>query len=184
MERFRKIKGELLREDHALIGRLLGLPHRVLKHHHLDGLAQVVLHDLAHKNSFNLSKATYFVDNPDFDHVAGVAGFHRDESPDVDDVWEDPETFVKTMEKSDYHTNVKKVLKNSLKKRDVDLSDHDEVHQLGRDLGMKNPQALSWEMKHGNHGVLVFETDDDKEMSSWQTGLLHSFVALLGMCAI
>ena len=43
-------------------------------------MSEFVLHDICNPNCFNLQKAAFLVDNPDFDCLKGVAGFSADEA--------------------------------------------------------------------------------------------------------
>ncbi len=77
-----KSGGDLLRQ-------VTQIPTRILKNHDLHGLSSLLLHHLSSDECFNLSKAAYFVDNPDFDQLVGVAGFARDEAAQCD-IWDQP----------------------------------------------------------------------------------------------
>lgn len=55
------------------------LPHKMLSVHGLSNATEFVLHELCQSSCFNLKKAAYFVDNPDFDRLQGVAGFNKEE---------------------------------------------------------------------------------------------------------
>ena len=173
-----------LGDDHRLASYLSGLLRKILHHHDVDGLSQIVLHELGHENSFGLKRATYLVDNPDFDHLVGVAGFCNKECcHHKKNMWESPETFVCDMKDAEYNNSVKNFLKYSLRKKDVNLNDSQEVKDLGKDLGLETPKILSWKMRHGNHGLLLFDKGE-KDHSRWKSDFLHNIVALLSFCGI
>ena len=57
------------------------LPQKILSLHGRADLAEFVLRDLCHERCFNLKKAAFFIDNPDFNHLKGIAGFCHEENP-------------------------------------------------------------------------------------------------------
>ncbi len=172
----------VLHNEKLMMEQLVALPQRILKHHEIDNLADIVLHSLSHNHCFGLKRATYLMDNPDFDHLKGVSSFTKEEcSLHKDDVWQSPESFNQDMLSAEYHNKIRGYLKNSLKKKDIDLHNAQDIKDLGHDLGMENPSFHCWHMKHGNHGLLIFEKE--KQLDLWQNYLLNNFSALLSMCA-
>jgi hypothetical protein len=167
--------------DRGLIDVVTGLPHKILRYHTLDGLAQMVLHDLGHEDGFGFNRATYLIDNPDFDHLVGVAGFDRTEcSLHKKNIWEHPECFCSDMQAADFHNTVRQKVNASFARQDIDLNDAEDVKALGFELGIKDPYYFSWNMKHGNHGLFIFEKND--AICLWRQGLLKNISALLSMC--
>ncbi|MFH1643916.1 MAG: hypothetical protein ABIA74_01955 [bacterium] len=175
---------ETFEQQQSIIRYLSALPHKILQFHDLDGLAQMILHELAHKPAFNLKRATYLVDNPDFDHLIGVAGFEEQECHlHKVDLWQSPDLFSNDMQEANFHNDIKKFLKNSLKKNDINLNNSQEVSGLGHFLGMKEPDYFSWNMKHGNHGILLFDKGEH-DLPEWKRELLMNAAALLSLCSI
>ncbi|MDQ5940355.1 MAG: hypothetical protein QG632_81 [Candidatus Dependentiae bacterium] len=169
--------------ERGLIDTVTGLPHKILRYHSLDGLSQMVLHELGHDTGFGFDRATYLIDNPDFDHLLGVAGFDRQEcSMHKKNIWEHPEGFCKDMESAAFNKNVRKILNSSVARKEVNLNDAHDVKALGFELGIKNPQFFAWDMKHGNHGVFIYEKNDS--ICLWRHGLLKNMSSLLGMCGL
>jgi len=167
-----------------LASNLSCLLHKVLNFHEVDGLSQMVLHELGHEDQFNFNKATYLVDNPDFNHLLGVAGYSNDECHyHQDDLWQDPYSFIKDMESAKYHNEVKNYLNDSLRRKDINLNNSKEVKELGAFLGLKKPEYFSWNSKNGNHGILLFEPQE-QEQSTWRVSFLHNIAALLSFCGI
>ena len=170
-------------QDH--VSSLLGLPQKIMRHHELPGIAQLVLHEFGHGHLFQLKKAIYLADNPDFNHLVGVAGFSEDECHLHDeDVWGNPSKAIEVLDSSSYNKEVKNFLKNSLKARGIDFHDKAEIEKFGHDLGMQQPQFLAWDMKHGNHGLLVFEYQTPSTIDVIKHKLLTHAVSLLGFCPI
>ncbi|MFC1894641.1 hypothetical protein ACFLYH_01690 [Candidatus Dependentiae bacterium] len=173
-----------LSDDHRLMDHLSGLLGKVLSNHDVDGLPDMVLHELGHDNCFSLKKATYLIDNPDFDHLLGVAGYNCNEcSNHKDDLWENPHTFKDDMKPAKYHNDIKKILQSSLKRKDINLNDSGDIIQLAKELGVEKPAYFSWNMKYGNHGLLIFE-EPQESVSKWREGLLTNISALLSFCGI
>lgn len=171
-------------EDYKLTSNLSALLHKVLNYYDVDGLSQMVLHELGHDNCFGLTRATYLVDNPDFDHLLGVAGYCKKDCPcHKQDLWKDPYSFKGDMKDAEYHNQVQKFLNNSLKRKEINLSNAKEVKDLGIQLGVVNPEFFSWTMKHGNHGILIFE-QGEKPVKDWKRELLSNVAAILSFCGI
>ncbi len=168
--------------DMALFNRMLTIPHKILSHHDVSGLAPIVLHELGHIQPIGLDKAGYLVDNPDFNCLKGVAGYCSDECKHHQlDMWQHPEAFVQDMESADFHKHVATYIDQSLvhRKANGDVDD-DSIHSLGTMLGMKNPSFITWKMRHGNNGILIFE-GNEQSLARYQD-FLRNFVALLSLC--
>lgn len=168
-------------QDVELLSRLLGLPHKILSNHDHSSLAPMVLHELGHTQSFGFNKAGYFVDNPDFNCLKGVAGYCSDECQHhKSDVWSDPTSFERDMELAAFHKKLAQFTDNSVVRRHHNVLDESALHELGNILGISNPSFLTWKMKHGNNGILIFE--GNREMIARRKDILHNFAALLGLC--
>jgi len=184
MKWVQKKKKNFTTDDHRLANHLSGLLHKVLNYHEVDGLSDMVLHELGHDNCFGLKKATYLVDNPDFNHLLGVAGYHKEECPcHKEDIWINPYTFKDDMKKAKYHNDVKKILRDSLRRKDVDFNNSNDVEELAKHLEIDDPNYFTWNMKHGNHGLLIFE-QGKKTIDEWREGLLSNVAGLLSFCGI
>jgi len=64
--------------------------------------------------------------------------------------------------------------------KDKHIHDKDDIQELGLFLGMKNPNSFTWNMRHGNHGILIFEERDCEQKIDRE--LLENIVALLSLC--
>jgi hypothetical protein len=164
-----------------LIVRLLNLPHKILFHHELDGLANMVLHELGHDDFLGFDKACYFVDNPDFDCIKGIAGYHSCECKfHKPDLWSEPHAFMKDMEDAQFHRKLMSFNNKSLARKKEGCVDGEMIYSLGKTLGLQDPHGCYWKMKHGNNGILIFE---GKSMPCVKRrNLLEHIVALLSFC--
>lgn len=181
MKRFNGEPGGLSHEDYGIIDTIAKIPHKILKHHEVPGLAHMVLHELGHDNVFGLKRAAYFVDNPDFDHLVGVAGFCKNECIfHKKNHWNDPHSFKQDMEAAKFHNNVRIVATQSFNKKHIDTNSFADIALLSDELEITNPSFFTWNMHHGNHGLLIFEPS--KEISVWRHSLLSNIIGLLSMC--
>ena len=149
------------KDYYKLVEHMSQLPHKILQHHYLEALPQIILHELGHNHTgFGFKRAVYLVDNPDFDHLVGSAGFCCEECKHhKENMWHEPHTFVEDMKEAQFHNEMRKIIRQSLKRKDIDLNNHNDVKELGRYLGFACPDSFSWNMKHGNHGILIFEKE-------------------------
>jgi hypothetical protein len=170
-------------EYYRLADHLSRLPHRILQHHHLETLPQMILHELGHDKGFGFKRAVYLVDNPDFDHLVGAAGFCKDECKHHQkDLWINPSTFCHDMKQASFHHEARQLALCSLARKDVNIQDAPGVKEIGEKLGMQHCEVFSWNMKHGNHGILI--CDPGRELEPWRRALLSNFVALLSLCGM
>lgn len=152
----------MLQRQNQMLSYLNSLPRKMLQVHGHDCVADYVLHSLCHEHCFNLAKAAYFVDNPDFNCLKGVAGFSRDEVyDDVHALWDDPVRFNDVAQNSLFNQKVRSHERVSLKRND---QTYEKVGlEIARDLGLHAPVFCTWEMKHGNHGLLIAQRADETE---------------------
>ena len=71
-------------------------------------------------------------------------------------------------------------LHHSMKRR---ASDEQVLSELGRSLGIAKPHVFTWDMRHGNHGILLYDTDNEC-LCQADNELLHHIAALLGLCPV
>lgn len=131
--------------------------HNDPRHEH-DDLAEFVLHELCHQGCFDISKAAYFINNPDFHCLKGVVGIHKKEPNfcNISDIWQDPNVYATYMRSSPFNQKVR-----AINKCDVNgMNESDIVHKLAQELELQHPECVQWHMKHGNDGVLIFEHQD------------------------
>jgi hypothetical protein len=164
-----------------VLERLTEMPSKILLHHEAQDLPHIILHDLSHDDIFGLDKAVYLIDNPDFDCLKGVAGYSRDECKfHKNDIWQDPYCFHSDMQHADFSSKLKQFLRNGLKRNDINTHNDSDLVELGESLGLKNPGFLTWQMRHGNHGILIFETNE--QFLEKKQNLLKHAAPLLSLC--
>jgi hypothetical protein len=172
---------KLLERQHAMLSCLAGVPRKMLSLHDVHNLTEFVLHDLCHERCFNLNKAAFFVDNPDFNCTKGVAGFSREELPkDSEMCLNDPDAFSEYMKTSSFNRKVRSLMQCSL----TSLSDsHEEVaKQLAQDLGLRNYAHCSWGMKHDNNGFVLYEKANMQD--TFADDYMLNGLSLLSFCPI
>lgn len=173
---------ELLRYK-KLVNRLSGLPKKIVDlhgHDDLGNISEFVLHDLCHQDSFNLKKAAFLIDNPDFDCVQGVAGFSAQETYAVDKMWNEPSYFTEFMQTSPFNQKVRSFCVCSVKRNGHSYTPF--VDQVAEQLELRQPAYSIWDMKHQNHGVLVYEKEDlDQDL--FDNHFINSLY-LLSLCPV
>lgn len=172
---------ERLQRQHEVLRCLSHLPRMMLLLSERDNVPEFVLHDLCHPTCFNLRKAAYLVDNPDFDCLHGVAGLSHDEiNIENEDVWHSPDDFSMSMQLSPFNQKVRDIERASQKRSE--LSEEELLNELANILGLEQPSACSWNMKHDNYGLLIFEKAafDDTAADEY----LINGVSMLSFCPI
>lgn len=170
----------LERKKREIMHRLSTLPRKVLQLYGRENVAEFILHELGKEDIFNLKKAAYVVDNPDFDCIKGVAGYCKPESFSAEkNIWDNPEDFTAHMENSEFHKKIRCLCKPSCVKQGA--SDDQIVNEIADELGFEHPAYYSWTLKNNNHGILLYEKDDDQECDC---DYLYEGLYLIGFCPI
>ena len=141
-----------------VVDRLRRLPRKMMLLHGLDNVTEFVLHDLASKHCFDLNKAAYFIDNPDFNCFKGVVGISQADVHAIEDIWGNPTAFTEHMLTSPFNQHVRSFAYKSNKKNNESYQKVAEV--LAQELGLMDYHFYSWDMKHDNHGFLVCEKNN------------------------
>lgn len=171
-----------LKRKHAIYECLSYLPEKMILLHGVKSLPEFLLHELAGESVFNLDKAAYFVDNPDFDTFKGIAGYNKSERcTDCPNIWNQPDLFIDYMSKTNFNNKVRDISGNSIKRSGK--NEKDFVSEVADRLEMANPHVYTWNMKHDNHGILLVEhTEMNKDLD------LHDDIrrgaCFLGLCPI
>lgn len=179
-------KGVLMRNnvesgvgEQDLLNMLLDLPNKILLHHEVEGLAQLILHDVAHDKHFGFKRASYLVDSPEFDCLRGVAGYVDQECRHHgQDLWANPHSFADDMREAEFHNHLLKLMRKSIKRGDNHV---DAARGVALELGMVNPWVYAQDLRHGNHGLLIVE-EGVKKLDADDHELLAHISAILGLC--
>lgn len=154
------------------------LPKKMLGMYGRENVIEFVLHDLA--KGFNLKRAAYVVDNPDFNCIKGVAGFDVSQAYKSDHtIWQDQEMFTLHMQQAPYNQQVRCFVTESLVKKGK--SDQEIVGSISGILGFQNPSYYAWPIKHDNHGLLLYEKCDQENCDC---DYLLDGLCLIGFCPI
>lgn len=172
---------ELLHRQNAMLGKMISLPRKMLQLKNQDNMTEFVLHELCHRDCLNLEKAAYFVDNPDFNCFKGMAGFSLPEAYVSDDIWKNPSSFSTHMQGSAFNQKVRGLARPSLRRDNK--ADEDIVHAVATELHLQNPGYYSWDMKHDNHGILIYERGC-KEGDACSVDYVLNGLSLLSFCPI
>ena len=121
----------------------------------MDNVTEFVVHELCSNRCFDLEKAAYFIDNPDFNCLKGVAGFSRDEVFHEEDIWDSPDAFSKKMASSLFNKKVRTIASESCKRHGA--LQEDFVRSAASELGFNDIGFCTWDMKHDNHGIFISE---------------------------
>jgi len=175
-------KEELLHRQNKMLSCLIGLPKKILSLHGRDNITEFVLHDLCQEDCFNLRRAAYFVNNPDFNCLKGVAGISLPDVPQGlwEDIWRQGEMFSTYMRNSPFNRAVRGVSQCSMQK--TELQEGDLVKEVARKLGIERPSFHSVDMKHDNHGLFIFEKSNQDDGSIDRH--LQNGASMLGFCPV
>lgn len=172
---------EVLMKKNNILLNLSGLPQKILSLHGRADVAEFVLHDLSHEHCFNLKKAAYFIDNPDFDCLKGVAAYSHEDNPTLTSAtWDRPEDFMEKTSGSLFNIKVRNLWLPSMQR--VEGSQADMIKQIGSILEIEQPLACALDVKHGNRALFIFEKQEQDNVLADE--FLHHGVSLLGFCPI
>lgn len=170
-----------IESEQALLSMLLDLPNKILHFHEIDGLAQMILHDIAHEGHFGFKRASYLIDSPEFDCLRGVAGYAGNECHHhKDDLWTEPSRFLQDMQEAEFHNTLITLEGKSVKRAQPALH-ADLIRSIATKLGMINPWVYTQELRYGNHGILIVE-EGNKPLDEDDHELLTHVSAILGLC--
>lgn len=169
----------LMDRRNGLLEHLSTLPRKMIQVHGRANLNEFLLHELCGQSCFNLLKAAYFVDNPDFNCLRGVAGFDCKHVFNARDIWQNPEEFSQFMACCSFHNKVKEIMHEG-------RSSDDDVNlfltQAGALLGFNGCSRCTWQMKHDNNGILMYEKADPQDQIV--DDYLLDGISLLSFCPV
>ena len=162
----------------SLLSLLKELPKNIISLHSTENLTEFVLHQLCNERHFDLNRAAYFVDNPHFDHLKGIAGFSKHEAYAGGlDHWAFPDQFSRHMEQSRFNRQVRQIMRPGITTRYT----QEAMQDLADSCAFAHPQYLLWQLKHENHGLLLFEQPSDEKFVQEH---LADAVRFLGFCPV
>jgi len=173
-------KGGQMEQKEKILNLLVCLPRKILYLQEQDNLTEFVLHELCSKQCFNIQKGAYFVDNPDFNCLKGIAGYAQSEAFADADIWQNPQSFSKHMQQAGFNQKVRETEQESLWKKGESAAVI--VQKIAENLGIENPSFADWQMKHNNHGIFVYQdisTDEVKRNEEFANGF-----SLLSFCPV
>jgi hypothetical protein len=165
--------------NEAILHALNRLPRKIMSMKDKHNLVEFVLHELCNKHCFDITKAAYLIDNPDFDCMKGIAGFCDDECFDTD-IWTAPDDFSNHMKQASFNQKVR-----GLQSRSCHRSDEGRTKALDSvagNLGMQSYSICDIPMSHDNYGVFLYEQatePDEKEQECLLNG-----ISLLSFCSM
>lgn len=171
----------LLARQKDILERLSMLPRKMLQLHGRENVIEFVLYELCHQNCLNIDRAAYFVDNPDFDCLKGVAGHAKDQQYPHDGVWVAPEEFSAHMRQSSFNNQVRGLIRESAARKGQ--QDGEIASGLAQNLNFARHGFYSWPMKHDNHGIFIYERAQD-DTAQYHDRFLPEGVCLLSFCPI
>lgn len=167
-------------DRHAEILAVLSqLPRKMVALQGDDQAAAFVLYELCQQQCFDIERAAYFVDNPDFNCLKGVVGCSRQELSCPVDIWQAHDSFAHSLKQSDFHNRVSALSHTSIKHEG--RSETEAIAVIAQQLGIQNPTHCSWNLKNDNHGLLIFQRPEDQRISEEQ---LVNGLSLLSFCPI
>jgi len=167
------------RKKRHVTHHLAQLPRKMLQLQGRDNVTEFVLHELGDEDCFNLERVAYVIDNPDFNCLKGIAGYCRPEAYQAKkSIWEEPDVFSAHMQKSPFNNKIRHFSKPSRVRHGE--SDKKIVTAIAPDLGFSKPSFYAWRMKHDNHGILLFEKNEDEHEYDY----LLEGLCLIGFCPV
>ncbi|MCL4380372.1 hypothetical protein M1466_02705 [Candidatus Dependentiae bacterium] len=156
------------------------LPKRAFEVHERGNGAEFLLHQLCHAQHFNVAKAAYFVENPDFQCLKGIAGYCQEEVfGEWDALWHRPQEFTLFMASAPFNQRVRAIFQEHLTEQQNSAG---IVATIATELGITDPAYCTWDLKHYNHGYLVYQrsAEHDDLMQQFFSTSLH----ILSFCPV
>lgn len=149
-----------LERQNRILHNLSRLPRMMVHIHGRDNISEFLLHELCSKPCFNLRKAAYFVDNPDFNCLRGIAGFTDEHAYNNEEIWKNADSFSQHMQEVEFNKQVRSIEHNN-----INGNDHKQkiLNEVAQKLGFGASENFSWKMRHDNHGILMYEKNDPSD---------------------
>lgn len=158
---------------------LSALPEKILRLHGSENVSEFVLCQLCHPSCFNIPKAAFFIDNPDFNCFKGVAGYHEKEYPQHLSLWDQPDAFTEFMSASPFNKEVRSVSLPSF--HNDDRKEQQFINDMAHQLDVRDLRYHRFALKNGNHGLMLYDLHAHQPLD-------HEIVArgacYLGFCPV
>ncbi len=164
----------------AVVQRLTRIPRYLLHASAYQNPAELVLGELCHKECFNVPRAAFFVDNPDFDCARGVAGYNAEDHADAQETcWIEQDAFGFRMQCSTFNKLVRSLVPQSISREERRAY---ALAELAEQLKFEIPAVTYFQMPHENKGLLIFEKpkEDIHELEQ----LWEDACSLLAFCPL
>lgn len=165
-------------KEKSLLNHLGTLSRHLVSNHHLENLSEFAVHDVCSQGSFDVRKAAYLVHNPDFDCIKGIAGYYHPEAFNQPDYWHNQKNFTSHMKQAEFNQKVRSYNKENFKTQDLK---NGNVEELVDYLQMHDPSFHTWDSKHNNQGIFLFEGIDEHNVSKEH---MLNFLHMLSFCPI
>lgn len=150
----------------------------MLAFHETDNLSEYVLHELCGQDCFNVERAAYFLDNPEFDVFKGIAGYDASNRC-TSCPWRDPRSFNEHVGACTFSRKVRDVKTSSLA---TDERRRSYAQVLSKQLDIKHPAVYTLPLKHGNCGVFIVEHNPEYHKISDE--YIERGLSLMGFCPV
>lgn len=167
------------RDHYEALLRLGGIPEKMIMTHGCENLAEFVLHTLCKDPSLALTRAAFFLDNPDFNCFKGIVGVCNKEHFQHDDTWNHVTDFSNHMRNAAFNQAVRSVSRDSILRTGAQWARCAE--EIAHEVAVENHGFQTFAVKHGNTGLLVFTPS---ELSEHSRAMINAGTALLGLCPV
>ena len=135
----------------------------MVDNHDLDNLSEFVLHDICTQSDFNLNKAAYFVNNPDFRCLQGISGYYDKDLQGLSgNSWNNQKQFISHMQNSPFNQQVRNNCKTHFEKGKA--SEQYMAQKLADELEINNPLYVTWDLKYANNGLFIYEAPKQEDL--------------------
>lgn len=174
-------KNDTIQRKEKLLKCLCSIPKKMITLNGVENMTEFLLHHLSQPECFNLIRAALFVDNPDFNHLKGIAGIERHAAYQNNDHWDNPKDFSAHMEDTVFNKKVRSIDQTSSCRNNQEREK--VIDSLAHELSLRDPLFYSWPLKHDNHGLILFEINDPEEKSLIEE-VMEEAVHLFGFCPV
>lgn len=169
----------------VIVERFALVPKRMINLYGFDSphnLSEFLLHEICDADLFNIKRAAFLVDNPDFNEIRGIAGYSKEETyKNRTKHWEEPESFSLHMQTAPYNQKVKSFCGcESIKRNSGDYARF--LDKYAKALDFNYPTISTWDLKHYNHGIFLYELDGKYEHNLKEN--LDNFLHMLAFCPL